>query len=102
MKISVKSLYKLYSSAIRHPQYRWFIILGTLAYFISPIDISPDIFPIVGQFDDVVILGLFFSEMAKIVVEFFQQPQIPVSTVTDEDQNMKTVDVDAVSINEEK
>ena len=102
MKISVKSLYNLYSSAIRHPQYRWFIILGTLVYFISPIDISPDIFPIVGQFDDVVILGLFFSEMAKIVFEFFQQPQIPVSTVTDEDQNMKTVDVDAVSINDGK
>ena len=101
MKISVKSLYNLYSSAIRHPQYRWFIILGTLAYFISPIDISPDIFPIVGQFDDVVILGLFFSEMAKIVVEFFQAPQIPVSTVTDEDKNMKTVDVEAVSMKDE-
>ena len=101
MKVSVKSLYNLYSSAIRHPQYRWFIILGTLIYFISPFDLAPDIFPIVGQFDDVVILGLFFTEIIKIAMEFFQPPEIPVSQVKDDDPNIKTVDIDAVSVKDE-
>jgi uncharacterized membrane protein YkvA (DUF1232 family) len=101
MKISAKSLYKLYSSAMRHPQYRWFIILGTFIYFLSPIDLSPDLFPIVGQFDDVIILGLFFSEIFKIILEFFQPPQISVSQDQGEEQNIKTVDVDAVYLDED-
>lgn len=101
MKFSVKSLYNLYSSAIRHPQYRWLIIFGTLIYFISPFDLSPDIFPIVGQFDDVVILGLFFTEIIKMAMDFFQLPEVSVTEVKEDDPNIKTVDVEAVSLKDE-
>ena len=52
MKISLASLYNWYRKAIRHPRYRWWIIIGTLVYLISPFDISPDILPIAGQIDD--------------------------------------------------
>jgi len=102
MKFSIKSLYKLYSSALRHPQYRWLVIFGTLIYFLSPIDLSPDLFPIVGQFDDVVILGLFFTELFKAAIEFFQVKEIPVTPIkNDHDPNLKTIDIDAVSINDQ-
>ncbi|RMF26562.1 MAG: DUF1232 domain-containing protein, partial [Cyanobacteria bacterium J083] len=46
MKISLKSIYQWYRNAIRHPKYRWWVILATLVYLISPLDLSPDIFPI--------------------------------------------------------
>ena len=52
MNFSLESLYSLYRSMIRNPQYRWWIVLGTLAYLWSPIDILPDIFPINGWIDD--------------------------------------------------
>lgn len=52
MKITPQAIYSLYSNAIRNPKYRNWIILGTLIYVLSPIDISPDIFPLAGQIDD--------------------------------------------------
>ncbi|NJP11877.1 MAG: DUF1232 domain-containing protein [Leptolyngbyaceae cyanobacterium RU_5_1] len=41
-------LYNWYRNTLRHPKYRWWIILGTLLYLLSPVDISPDMFPILG------------------------------------------------------
>ena len=62
MKPIVESFYNWYSSKITHPQYRWIIILGTMVYLFSPLDISPDVFPIIGWIDDGIVLTLLTTE----------------------------------------
>ncbi|MEO0948934.1 MAG: YkvA family protein [Cyanobacteria bacterium J06641_5] len=61
--MNLPSIFRWYRELIRNPKYRIWVILGTLAYLVSPIDISPDVFPIVGQIDDVALLGLLFTEL---------------------------------------
>ena len=68
MNFSLESLYSWYRSMIRNPQYRWWIVLGTLAYLWSPIDILPDIFPIIGWIDDGLLETLLVSEISQLVL----------------------------------
>jgi uncharacterized membrane protein YkvA (DUF1232 family) len=69
MKFPLQAFYAWYSKTLRHPKYRWFIIIGSLVYLFSPLDISPDLFPIIGQVDDVAILVLLVSEVSQILSE---------------------------------
>ena len=55
MNFSIQSVYNWYRDTIRNPKYRWWIILGTLVYLLSPFDISPDFLPILGEIDDFVL-----------------------------------------------
>jgi uncharacterized membrane protein YkvA (DUF1232 family) len=64
-----QSIYNWYRDIIRNPKYRWWIIVGSLAYILSPIDISPDLIPIVGQVDDVLILTLLVSEVSQLLID---------------------------------
>jgi len=68
MNFSLESLYSWYRSMIRNPQYRWWIVLGTLAYLWSPIDLLPDIFPIIGWIDDGLLATLLVSEISQLVL----------------------------------
>jgi uncharacterized membrane protein YkvA (DUF1232 family) len=70
MKSLVESFYSWYSNTIRNTKYRWVIILGTLVYLISPIDISPDFLPIVGWLDDGVISTLLVTELSRMLFEY--------------------------------
>ena len=87
---------------IRNSKYRWWVILGTILYFLSPIDIVPDIFPIVGQIDDVLLMTLLVTEVSGLVIDSWKARKgVETSnTNTSEDANSteKTVDVDAVSV----
>jgi GrpB-like predicted nucleotidyltransferase (UPF0157 family) len=68
MPRSPKGLYKrfreeaaVYKMAIRDPRTPWMarVLLGAaVAYALSPIDLIPDFIPVVGHFDDVVIVPL--------------------------------------------
>ncbi|RCJ40213.1 hypothetical protein A6770_10735 [Nostoc minutum NIES-26] len=103
MKFSVQSLYTWYRNLLRNPKYRWWVILGTLVYLVSPFDIAPDFIPVVGQIDDVFLLTLLVSEVSGLVIEGWKarkgnvdsqdpnQPEPSTSTAN-------TIDVDAVSV----
>ena len=97
MKISPKAIYNWYGSSLRNPKYRWWIILGTLIYLLSPLDISPDLVPFVGQVDDIIILTLMLSEVSQIAINNAKNrsPKNPPET---EEEQAKTIDVDAVSL----
>ncbi len=97
MNFSLSSLYDWYRNAIRHPQYRWWVILGTIIYLISPIDIAPDFIPIMGQLDDVVIAGLLFTEISQMMIAKLQTRQAN-NNVPTENANGETVDVDAETV----
>ncbi len=99
MNFSLSSLYEWYRSAIRHPKYRWWVMLGTAIYLVSPIDVIPDIFPIVGQIDDVMLAGLLFTELSQMAIAKLQNRQEKNSVATDNvGSETNVVDVDAETI----
>jgi uncharacterized membrane protein YkvA (DUF1232 family) len=108
MKFSIQAVYGWYRDLIRNPKYRWWVILGTALYFISPFDIAPDFLPIVGQIDDAFILTLLVSEVSQLMIESFKARKgytessdstNPTTTPTPSTNTQtNTIDVDAVSV----
>ena len=101
MNFSLSSLYDWYRSAIRHPQYRWWVMLGTVIYLISPIDIAPDFIPVLGQVDDVLLAGLLFTELSQMAIGKLQTRQDSKNAAADVDNtnpSSETVDVDAETV----
>ncbi len=99
MNFSIQSVYTWYRNLLRNPKYRWWVILGTALYFVSPIDIAPDFLPIVGQLDDVFLLTLLVSEVSQMVIEGVKARKNYSETASNPDSasTANTVDVDAVS-----
>jgi uncharacterized membrane protein YkvA (DUF1232 family) len=97
MNFSIQSLYTWYRNTLRNPKYRWWVILGTAAYLLSPIDIAPDFIPVIGQIDDVLLLTLLVSEVSGLVIEGWKAKKGNVETnVNQSTSTDNTVDVDAV------
>jgi uncharacterized membrane protein YkvA (DUF1232 family) len=103
MKFPLQTVYNWYRSLIRNPKYRWWVVLGTLLYFVSPLDIVSDFIPFVGELDDVVLMTLLVSEVSQMVTEGFkarrgtQATEAP-SAEGDANPAANTVDVKAVSV----
>lgn len=104
MSFSIQSLYTWYRNTIRNPKYRWWIIAGTLAYVLSPFDISPDFIPVVGQIDDIAIVTLLVAEVSQMVVDFIKVRRgenvavVPDINTQDSTTTNTPVDVEAVSV----
>jgi uncharacterized membrane protein YkvA (DUF1232 family) len=103
MNFSIQSLYTWYRNTLRNPKYRWWVIIGTVAYLISPLDISPDFIPIIGQIDDVFLLTLFVTEVSGLVIDGWKTKKGTVenstsNTVNNAPPTGETVDVDSVSV----
>jgi uncharacterized membrane protein YkvA (DUF1232 family) len=94
MNISPQSIYQWYKNTLRNPKYRWWLILGTLAYLVSPLDIAPDIFPLVGQIDDLMILTVFLTEIFQLILEAAK----PLQTTDSTEEQATTIDVDALPL----
>lgn len=97
MNFSIQSLYTWYRNLLRNPKYRWWVVLGTALYFLSPIDIVPDFLPIVGELDDVFLLTLLVSEVSQMLIEGFKERKA-AKEPTNPTNTTSTVDVDAISI----
>jgi uncharacterized membrane protein YkvA (DUF1232 family) len=69
MKNLIQSFYNWYRVTLRNTKYRWVLILGSLIYLLSPVDISPDFLPIVGWLDDGVIATILVTEVSQLVIE---------------------------------
>ena len=96
MSFSIQSFYNWYRSTLRNPKYRWLIVIGTLAYLFSPLDIAPDFLPIIGQIDDIALLTLLVSEVSQLVIDYGKSRQT-VATADETDRN-QAVDVDAIPV----
>ncbi|WKT84052.1 MULTISPECIES: YkvA family protein [unclassified Thermosynechococcus] len=73
----MSGFYNWYRNVLRHPKYRWFIIAASLIYLLSPLDISPDLVPIVGQLDDVTVMVILASELTQLLVERIKSRRSP-------------------------
>ena len=82
----MKSLFKWYSSGLLNPRYRWWILLGTLIYILSPIDLSPDLLPFAGQIDDVVLIAMLVSGLSQLLAA----TQLPADTDSEKDSTDST------------
>jgi uncharacterized membrane protein YkvA (DUF1232 family) len=108
MKFSIEALYGWYRNIIRNPKYRWWVIGASLLYLVSPFDISPDIFPIVGWIDDGVIATLLVAELSQVLLDRLKagkdtsttQTPSPANEATSTNPSVttNTVNVDAVKV----
>ena len=105
MNFSIQSVYNWYRDTIRNPKYRWWIILGSLLYLFSPIDIAPDFIPVIGWIDDTVILTLLIGEVSQMLTARLKSDakssdsaETYNATTNASTTGASTVDVDAVSV----
>ena len=94
----MKSLYDWYRNTLRNPKYRWWLILGSLIYLLSPLDISPDFIPIVGWIDDGIIVGLLVTEVSQMLIDFTNKRETETEQGDRGTEEAKVVDIDAVTI----
>lgn len=92
-----KSLWQVfqqgYRNGIRHSKYRWVIILGTLFYLLSPLDISPDVVPGLGWIDDGLLATLLVAEVSQLMVEKLKTRQSETASASE-----PVIEVEAVSV----
>lgn len=96
-------IYNWYKQTIRNPKYRWWIILGTVAYLLMPFDFLPDFIPVIGQLDDALVITLLFTEMSQLLLDRVRTKkgtQVSETTTGDTktDAEGNPVDVRAVPI----
>ncbi|MEG3438469.1 DUF1232 domain-containing protein [Pannus brasiliensis CCIBt3594] len=75
MRLITEAFYRWLRNGIRHPKYRWAIVLASALYLISPIDISTDLIPVVGWLDDGIIVTILASELTGWAIESRKQRQ---------------------------
>ncbi|NJL47583.1 MAG: DUF1232 domain-containing protein [Leptolyngbyaceae cyanobacterium SM2_5_2] len=68
MNQMAQSFYGWYKRTLEHPRYRWVLVVATLLYLLSPIDISPDFIPIIGWIDDAVVASIFVASISQIML----------------------------------
>jgi uncharacterized membrane protein YkvA (DUF1232 family) len=98
MKFPIQSLYSWYHNTLRNPKYRWWIVLGTFVYLLSPFDILPDLFPLIGEIDDIALVTLLFAEVSQIVVEKLKQRQSGPDMSPSSGADTNTVEVESIPI----
>nr|WP_320050906.1 DUF1232 domain-containing protein [uncultured Desulfuromonas sp.] len=78
----VSTLFKLkrrifeYIAVIRSPETPWYVkglAVGAFLYLLSPVDLIPDMIPILGVTDDAALLGLFLSYLNRFVTDDIRQ-----------------------------
>ena len=92
----MQAIYNWYRNTLRNPKYRWWIILGTIAYLVMPFDFLPDFIPFVGQVDDVLIFSLLVAEVSQIAMAKIKarKPEAPTEVA-----NVgAVVDVDSTTV----
>ncbi len=94
---SIQSIYNWYRGLLQNPKYRWWVVAGSIVYLVSPLDISPDIFPVVGWIDDGIVISLLIAEVSQIVKAKLEEKSVRTDKVTEPVAD-NTVDVNAVQV----
>jgi uncharacterized membrane protein YkvA (DUF1232 family) len=99
MKRSFRSsLVRWFTNLIRNSKYRWLVILGSLLYLVSPIDISPDVFPIIGWIDDGLLATIVVTELTQMAIERKRKSQDQISQKVNQTDVGSVIDVESVTV----
>ncbi len=90
--------YDWYRNLVRNSKYRWLVIAGTLLYLFSPIDLLPDMIPLIGQIDDTVILGLLVAEVSSMLMDRLKAQKETTTASVDGKPSEDAVDVKATTV----
>jgi len=89
---------KWFRNLLRNSKYRWLVILGSLVYLVSPLDISPDVFPIIGWIDDGLLATLVVTELTQMAMDR-RRKQVQEADQTANYQDYDNViDVDSITV----
>jgi uncharacterized membrane protein YkvA (DUF1232 family) len=99
MKRALRSpLINWFTKLIRNSKYRWLVILGSLVYLVSPLDISPDVFPIIGWLDDGLLATIVVTELSQMALERKRHSKLQNGPAYEETAGETIVDVDSVTV----
>jgi uncharacterized membrane protein YkvA (DUF1232 family) len=100
MNFSVQSIYEWYRGLIQNPKYRWWVVGASLLYLVSPIDISPDVFPVIGWIDDAVVIGLLVTELSQLASSKLKEKSVRVdeNNTANTSTSTDSIDVSAVKL----
>lgn len=87
-----------FTNLIRNSKYRWFVILGSLIYLVSPLDISPDVFPIIGWIDDGLLATIVVTELTQIALERKRNSKGQSSQKIEQQDIENVIDVESITV----
>jgi uncharacterized membrane protein YkvA (DUF1232 family) len=87
-----------FTNLIRNSKYRWFVILGSLIYLVSPLDISPDVFPIIGWIDDGLLATLVATELTQMVLERRRKVGVTIPQGSASINSENVIDVESFTV----
>jgi uncharacterized membrane protein YkvA (DUF1232 family) len=94
----MRSLLSLYFRLFRSSRFRWIAIFASLVYIVSPIDLSPDLLPIAGRLDDLVVIVLMLSGLIRNLFLGASDDEDDDRGDRRDDDDVETIDVDAVTL----
>lgn len=61
------------------------VLVLVILYLLSPIDIIPDFIPVIGQLDDILIVGLAMGYLSRVAPDVVAALKKPLPVVDDRD-----------------
>jgi uncharacterized membrane protein YkvA (DUF1232 family) len=98
MNFSIQSLYNWYRGMLQNPKYRWWVVLASIAYVVNPIDISPDVIPVIGWLDDSIIIGMLVAEVSQVVTAKLKERSGRANQATQTPDVANPIDINAVQL----
>lgn len=83
---------------MRNSNSRTLLLVGILLYVISPLDILPDILPILGWVDDGLLASIAINEIVQMVVEHQRYSPTPTPDVAVTHPSEAVIDVEAIPV----
>lgn len=91
-------LVKWLKNLLRNSKYRWLVILGSVIYLVSPLDISPDVFPIIGWIDDGLLATIVVTELTQMATDRRRKRVQQGNQAVDSHDYENVIDIEAVSV----
>ncbi len=105
MKFPGSLIYQGFRQALRNPRIRPWIMLGIFVYLLSPIDLVPSLLPVLGEVDDLVLVGILLSELLQIWAGDPFTPQrrepAPGSQASEPPASTMIIDIPAKSVDQD-
>ncbi|MEM9502354.1 MAG: YkvA family protein [Cyanobacteria bacterium P01_E01_bin.43] len=91
-------LMKWFKRLIRNPKYRWLVILGSLVYLVSPLDISPDVFPVIGWIDDGLLASIVVTELTQMAIDYRRKKVDKFGQTVAATDSENIIDIESVTV----